>query len=112
MWFRSHAASIRGRSLRWEIAVDVRDVIQPQSLSQLIHEAKSGPYGVLTSLTSELWIDWGEEDAPKKFLNKMHSLSLQARAVCHPESTVLRKSHETLIQDFSDVQRTLLQQRM
>ena len=109
MWFRSHAASIRGRSLRWEIAVDVRDVIQPQSLSQLIHEAKSGPYGVLTSLTSELWIDWGEEDAPKKFLNKMHTLSLKAKAVNHPESKFLRESHETLIEDFSDAQKALLQ---
>ena len=109
MLFRSHAASIRGRSLRWEIAVDVRDVIQPQSLSQLIHEAKSGPYGVLTSLTSELWIDWGEEDAPKKFLNKMHSLSLKARAVCRPENTDVRESHEALIQEFSDEQKALLQ---
>ena len=111
MWFRSHAASIGGTNRRWESSADQTDVSQQEGRKELIQEAMSSSHRVETSM-DKLWDQWPGPEASKSFLTTMHNLSLKARAVCHPEERVLRKSHETLIQDFSDVQRTLLQQRM
>ena len=108
MQFQSRAASILGGNLRWESSADQTDVSQQESLLQLIQEAMSSSHRVETSM-NKLWDQWPERETSKSFLNTMHQLSLEAKALCYRGDCRLRASYNSLIQDFSDVQKALLQ---
>ena len=108
MWFRSHAASIGPTNRRWESSADQTDVSQQEGRKELIQEAMSSSHRVETSM-NKLWDQWPERETSKSFLNTMHQLSLEAKALCHRGECRLRASYNSLIQDFSDVQKALLQ---
>ena len=110
MWFRSHAASIRGTNRRWESSADQTHVSQQEGREELVHEALSSSHRVETSLNI-LWEQWPERETSKSFLMTMHQLSLEAKALCQHGKCRLRASYNCLIQEFSDVRRRLLQQR-
>ena len=63
-----------------------------------------GDHAVQTSM-DELWGPWGLGEGPQSFVDKMHKLSLEGKAVSQRADAVLRASHQTLIQAFSYAQK-------
>ena len=53
----------------------------------------------------ELWGPWGRGEGAQSFVDKMHKLSLEGKAVSQRADAVLRARHQTLIQGFSYAQK-------